>query len=332
MSQTVAVTGAGGRIGRSVVAALRRDGYQVRGIDREAGSDDGAVTVLADLTNSEALVPTLEGAAIVVHLAALMSWQERDAAALFETNVTGTFHLLEAARAAGGADIVLASSGEVYPESAPRYLPITEEHPTEPRSHYGMTKLLGEQMAWFYARRYGLPTTVLRLPHTQDAAELLDPDGFFSGPRFFLRPKLDQQRRLGNNAAVAVLEPYNDGTERLVLSRGADGVPYLMPICDTRDTVAGILAAVATPAARGKTIALGPPESMAFDVAVPRISALTGLGYIDVRLPGAALHYSIDLDKAHRILGFTPVHGVERILDEGVRAYRQRASAVTGSL
>lgn len=324
MTTTVAVTGADGRIGRRVVDQLAEVGYRVRGLDLRPGPNAAAEYVAGDLADEKALAALLSGADIVVHLAAFMSWQEDDAAAVFEANVNATFRLLEAIRKVGGAEIILASSGEVYPELSPRYLPINEEHPRLPRSHYGMTKLLDEEMAWFYARSYGLPTTVLRFPHTQDATELLDPGSVFSGPRFFLTQKLRQQRQFGNGDAVALLERYDDGHERLILSRDPDGKPWRMPIGDTRDTAAGVVLAVTTPRVRGETIALGPAESASFDAMIPRMSELTGLEYIDVRLPGAGPDYTVDISKARQLLGYAPLYTIDRMLDEAASAYHDR--------
>lgn len=331
MTSTVAVTGADGRIGRRVVRRLAQAGYRVRGLDRRPGSE-AAEYVTGDIADERALAALLTGADIVIHLAALMSWAESDAAAVFDTNVTAAFRLLEAVRAAGGAEIILASSGEVYPEMAPGYLPIDEDHPRRPLSHYGMTKLLDEELAWFYARRYDMPTTVLRFPHTQEAAELLDPDSPFSGPRFFLSRKLAQQRQLGNEETAAILAahaagPRADGGERLLLSRCPDGTPYQMPIGDARDVAAGVVLAVASQRARGETIALGPAQAAAFDVIVPRMSELTGLDYVDVRLPGAGPRYSVDISKARRILGYEPAYSIAAMLDEAASAYHQRQAA-----
>lgn len=326
MTATVAVTGADGRIGRRVVRQLAEAGYRVRGLDRRAGSE-AAEYVTGDLADERALAALLAGADVVVHLAALMSWADADVPAVFDANVTATFRLLEAARAAGGAEIVLASSGEVYPETAPAYLPVNEDHPRRPRSHYGLTKLLDEEMVWFYARRYDMPATVLRFPHTQDATELLDPRSFFSGPRFFLRQKLRQQRSLGNAETVAVLEGCDDGRERLLLSRAADGTPYQMPIGDARDVATGVVLAVASRQARGQTIALGPAEAAAFDVIVPRMSELTGLDYADVRIPGPAPHYSVDISRARRVLGYDPAYSIGQMLAEAASAYHQRQAA-----
>jgi UDP-glucose 4-epimerase len=327
MTTTVAVTGADGRVGRLVVSELVQAGYRVRGLDLRPGSGPAAEYVIGDLADEQTAAAFVKGADVVVHLAALMSWQEADAAALFNANVNATFRLLEAVRAAGGAEIILASSGEVYPELSPRYLPINEDHPRLPLSHYGMTKLLTEEMVWFYARSYGMAATVLRFPHTQDASELLDPDSVFSGPRFFLTRKLHQQRQLGNDEVAALLEGYASGTERLLLSRDVHGAPWRMPIGDTRDTAAGVVLAVACAQARGETIALGPAESASFDTLVPRMGELTGLDYIDMRLPGPAPDYTVDISKAGRVLGYAPAYTLDRMLDEAAAAYHERQAA-----
>jgi len=96
----------------------------------------------------------------------------------------------------------------------------------------------------FFARTTGMETVVLRFSHTQDASELLDPDSFFSGPRFYLRARIRQQAAFGNSAVVEALKPHDDGTEKLLISRGQDGTVFRMPITDTRDIVDGLIAAL----------------------------------------------------------------------------------------
>ena len=75
-----------------------------------------------------------------------MSWLPADAQRGYDANVTGTHVLLDAARRAGVKKFIFASSGEVYPETRPVYMPLDESHPTQPTSLYGLTKLLGEEM------------------------------------------------------------------------------------------------------------------------------------------------------------------------------------------
>ena len=75
-------------------------------------------------------------------------------------NVDGTVNILDAARTHDINRIVVASSSSVY--GKPQYLPYDEDHPTEPVSPYGVSKLATEQYARVYSEIYGLPTVSLR--------------------------------------------------------------------------------------------------------------------------------------------------------------------------
>ncbi|MGI6877034.1 NAD-dependent epimerase/dehydratase family protein [Amycolatopsis sp. 3B14] len=304
----IAVTGAAGRLGRTLTGRLEERGHTVVPIDV-------APPVSLPLSDRDGLISVCAGADVVVHLAARMSWQRADDAALFETNVLGTANVAEAA-ALAGAKLVLASTGEVYPEGKPVYQPLDEDHPRAPTSAYGLTKKLAEDTVDFYRRTRGLEAVVLRFSHFQDAAELLDRNSFFSGPRFFLHRKIEQQRAFGNAAAVAVLEPHDDGTTKLVLSRGEDGTPFRMGILDTRDLAAGVVAAVETPGLDGEVIGLGADDSVDFDWLVPELARRAGLDYVDVSLPGPAVHYTTSNAKARKLLGFTVEFPVSRMIAE----------------
>ncbi|OXM71470.1 MULTISPECIES: NAD-dependent epimerase/dehydratase family protein [Amycolatopsis] len=304
----IAVTGAAGRLGRTLTGRLAERGHTVVPIDV-------APPVSLPLSDRDGLIAACADTDVVVHLAARMFWQRTDDAALFETNVLGTANVAEAA-ALAGAKLVLASTGEVYPEGNPVYQPLDEDHPRAPTSAYGLTKKLAEDTVDFYRRTRGLEAVVLRFSHFQDAAELLDPNSFFSGPRFFLHRKIEQQRAFGNAAAVAALEPHDDGTTKLVLSRGEDGTPFRMGILDTRDLASGVVAAVETPGLDGEVIGLGADDSVDFDWLVPELAHRAGLNYVDVRLPGPAVHYTTSNAKARELLGFTVEFPVSRMIAE----------------
>jgi UDP-glucose 4-epimerase len=323
----VLVTGCFGRVGSKVCAELLNKGYDVIGLDtaQPRGRCDFEY-VQASLEDADAVGRAVEKADAVIHLGAFMSWFDQDAPKVFSTNVTSTFHLLQAVARQNVQKLLFASTGDVYPESGAAYLPVDEHHPRRPTSVYGMTKLLGEEMVWFHSRKYGIPSVVLRFSHTQDASELLDPDSFFSGARFFLRGKIRQQRMFGNVKALAILEPHDDGTEKLLLSRGEDGTPYRMPICDTRDLVQGIILALEAEKAIGETIAIGPEEAVSFDEAIRIMHEVTGLPIVDVRLPGPAVHYHTSIAKAKELLHFRPRWSFADMLKEAAVAWRERAS------
>jgi UDP-glucose 4-epimerase len=83
-----------------------------------------------------------------------------DPVASHEANATGTLRVLEAARAAGGLHVVVASSSSVY--GANPTLPKHEDLATRPRSPYAASKLATEAYALAYGASYGLPTLAFR--------------------------------------------------------------------------------------------------------------------------------------------------------------------------
>ena len=323
---TIIVTGSAGRIGRNLVTRLLARGEVVRGLDlRPSGvSHDRFAEVLGAFDDREAVERAMRGARVVFHLGAFMSWLPQDQDRLFTANVEGTRVVLETAINAKVERFLFASSGEVYPEGAPESLPVDETHPLKPRSAYGLTKLLGEEMVRWAGRSHGLPFTILRFSHTQDAAELLDPASFFSGPRFFLHPRIAQQLAFGNAAAVAALRAVDDGTPAHVLARNEKGRPFRMMITETRDMVEGLLASLTTPGMLGETCNLGATEAVDFAEVLPKMAAITGLPLRVVDLPGAGVFYETSNARIRKIAGFEPSYPFERMLEEAAVAWRAK--------
>lgn len=313
----ILVTGSAGRVGRAVMASLRAQGRAVRGFDLRADAPD----IAGALEDRAAVTAAMEGVTEVLHLGAFMSWAPQDADKMFRANVDGTRHLLEAAK--GVRRFVFASSGEVYPENRPQSLPVTEDHPLRPTSPYGLTKLLGEEIVRFHTRA-GLDTVILRFSHTQDAAELLDESSVFSGPRFFLQPRIRQQEAFGNAANVAALRAADPGHPAHVLARSAAGRPYLMHITDTRDMVAGILLALDHPAAAGMTFNLGADMAVDLGDLLPRMAQATGLPLVTVDLPGDGVYYQTSNARIRDTLGFRTEWTIDRMLDEARLRRQQR--------
>jgi len=320
----VLVTGVSGRVGSRTAAELLARDHEVVGFDLTGArvAHRSYRHVSGALEDRDAVARAAEDVDAVIHLGALMSWNDADARAVFDTNVVGTFNVVAAAAQQQVARLLFASSGEVYPETNPAYLPVDEAHPTRPSSHYGLSKLMGEETVRFFARKTGLPTVILRFSHTQDASELIDPDGFFAGPRFYLKRRIARARQMNDAATLAVLEPLDREADQHLLACSADGTPYRMCICDTRDLVRGILLALEHPDAVGETIGIGPDEAIAFDRALGLIQQVTGLSVVEARLPGAAVNYQTSNQKARRLLGFEPAWTFERMLEEAAEAWR----------
>jgi UDP-glucuronate 4-epimerase len=176
MTRTL-VTGVAGFIGSSLADALVDRGDHVVGVDcfssyydRSTKEDNLAglhghehfELVEADL-RTIAIAPLLDGIDVVLHQAAQagvrQSWSDGFADYVSQ-NILGTQRLLEAARVAGVARFVYASSSSVY-GNAPSY-PTTEDDLPRPHSPYGVTKLAGEHLCSLYAANWGVPTLSLR--------------------------------------------------------------------------------------------------------------------------------------------------------------------------
>jgi UDP-glucose 4-epimerase len=319
----ILVTGSSGRVGRTVAAALRSTGRKVRGFDLRS-SETGGDEIVGSLEDADAVARAVDGVTTVLHLGAFMSWAPADRDRMFSANVDGTRRLLDAAASATVKRFVFASSGEVYPENLPEFLPVTEDHPLRPNSPYGLTKLLSEELVRFHQRAGRLETVILRFSHTQHAAELLDEESFFSGPRFFLRPRVKQQENFGNTAVADLLRAADIGLPAHVLARNQDGRPFRMHITDTRDMAAGVLLALDHPDAAGGIFNLGSDEPVDFADVVPRMSALTGLPVVTVDLPGAGVYYHTSNRRIRDTLGFKPEWTMERMLQEALTARQER--------
>ncbi|WP_408959705.1 NAD-dependent epimerase/dehydratase family protein [Natrinema sp. 74] len=147
----IAVTGAAGYIGSRVVSLLQseRPSWSVTAIDnfyRGSLRQIGDVAVEhVDIRNRDRLWEALEGADIVMHLAAISGVEDCESKPdlAYESNVTGTGHVVRFCRDRGAALIFPASMAVV---GDPQEFPITADHPREPLNWYGRTKLASERL------------------------------------------------------------------------------------------------------------------------------------------------------------------------------------------
>jgi UDP-glucose 4-epimerase len=151
IGQTVCVTGALGCLGSALVSALQSTGATVRALVRPGAApiDWGrpeVETVGVDLSDSGRLAAAVGGAAVTIHLAAMVHVDERryDWAAFHEANVAATARLYAAARSAGVRRFVFVSSVTAIGGDGGGGAPLTEEAPCEPETLYGRSKLAAE--------------------------------------------------------------------------------------------------------------------------------------------------------------------------------------------
>ena len=163
------VTGGAGFIGSNVVKLLVDEGYDVLVIDNLSSGYRRNLAELksvdfreADVRDAAAVMHAMDGAEVVFHLAASVGnvrsiEQPIDDS---EVNLLGTIRVLEAARRGGVRKLICSSSAAIFGEL--RRLPIPEDHPTEPDSPYGVSKLAEEKMCLVYSKLYELEAVCLR--------------------------------------------------------------------------------------------------------------------------------------------------------------------------
>lgn len=114
-----------------------------------------------DILQTDVLEAALNGADGVFHFAALWLLQCHEfPRTAFETNVRGTFNVMDACVKAGIKRLVYSSSASVYGDAVTE--PMEEDHPFNNQNFYGATKIAGEAMLRAYHHRYGLDYVGLR--------------------------------------------------------------------------------------------------------------------------------------------------------------------------
>jgi uronate dehydrogenase len=157
----VVVTGAAGRIGRSLVPGLTEAGHDVVGVDAVAVEEPWAERhVVADIDDDVVLGHVTAGASAIVHLAAIVG--ESDFALALHAHLVLTHRVLEAARSHGVRRVVYASSNH-----AVGYTPRAEIVPAETRARpdtfYGFGKAAAEALCSLYHDRHGIEVACLRI-------------------------------------------------------------------------------------------------------------------------------------------------------------------------
>lgn len=190
----ILVTGAAGFIGYHVSNHLIEAGHRIIGIDNLCDNKDLAIKTVRlsllgvnaetapqdqpidgnkgftfirmDVLNRLAVSELCrqESFDVIIHLAALTGATKArmNPAEFYETNVTGTINLLEAARQHGVQHFFFSSSSCVY--SALANPPFAEEdHVDTPMNMYAASKRSAELLCYSYAKAYGIPVTIFRL-------------------------------------------------------------------------------------------------------------------------------------------------------------------------
>jgi UDP-glucose 4-epimerase len=163
------VTGGAGFIGSNIVRLLTEQGHSVTVLDNlSSGYHSNLATypqicfINGDIRNEDAICQAASDVDVIFHLAASVGNKRSIEHPIddSEINVIGTLRVLEAARQANVRKVVYSSSAGIFGEL--KTLPIREDHPIEPDSPYGASKLAAEKMVLAYGRLYNFEAVCLR--------------------------------------------------------------------------------------------------------------------------------------------------------------------------
>lgn len=322
------VTGATGRIGANVCKRLVEEGDEVRALVYEGDRQEVKIAGLeleivhGDLRDAEAVSRATDGCERIVHLGYVMGKPAAmPQATEFDVNITGTFNVLEAA--AANVDrlerFLFASTNATYDAFHPLYVPMDEDHPQKPRNYYGMEKLLGERMTESYGLQYGLPWSVVRfgtVPGPDEVISKLDAATVGAYLRRFARDPDSQMYSGEDREPWRAVEEAVAAGHRFVVPQAPNGTPWMQDLVDVRDTLAGIMCALAHPNAVGEifnTTGFG----ITWEYALEYLAGKTGEEYPTVAVP-CLWHWRCDNTKARTRIGYRPEYGIERMIDDAL--------------
>jgi UDP-N-acetylglucosamine/UDP-N-acetyl-alpha-D-glucosaminouronate 4-epimerase len=296
VKSVVVVTGGAGFIGSHLVERLLREqpDATVRVLDDfSTGSESNLPfasaagarlqVVRGDIRDLPTVERVAEGAAVIFHQAAMRSVPRSvaDPLGANANNVTGTLHVLEAARRRRVRRVVYASSSSVYGDRPE--LPKREDQTPAPISPYAVSKAAGEQYAQVWTRLYGVETVGLRYFNVFGPRQ--DPASEYAAviPRFILWA-----------LRGTPLEVHGDG-------RQSRDFTYIDNVVDAN------LAAAAAPAAAGEVFNVGCGNRVSLLEIIARLETILGHPVARRHTPGRAgdvPHTQADVGKAAKLMDY----------------------------
>ncbi len=166
-SLRVLITGAGGRIGRTLRDGLagRYKLLRLADIAPQDAAGEGEEVVACDIADLGAMAKVVDGIDVIVHLAAVADEDAWDK--LLPANIAGTYNVFEAARLARVRRVIFASSNHAVGFHR-RARPLDEHDVPRPDSRYGVTKVFGEAIGRLYADKHAMQVASLRIGSFQE--------------------------------------------------------------------------------------------------------------------------------------------------------------------
>lgn len=308
-NKEILVTGAGGFIASHLIEELIYLGAKPKAFVRYNSRNDfglienlpletkGKIEVVAgDLRDYDAVYDAMNGCEIVFHLAALIAipYSYVHPKEVIETNIMGTYNVLNAAKRLKVKKIVHTSTSEVYGTAIK--VPISEDHPLQGQSPYSASKIGADKIAESFYCSFGLPVATIRPFNTY-------------GPRQSARaiiPTIITQILKNKTIHLGSLSPKRDLT-------------YV------NDTVDGFVAVAMSSKSIGEVINIGSGHEISINDLTQKIAFLMKREIKIVcqskrKRPAKSEVERLlaDNSKAKRLLGWEPKYSLEKGLKETI--------------
>ena len=307
----ILVTGGAGFIGGHLAESFVKEGHDVTTLDilepfydtglkqhnidaaRQATQHNGSYEFVEGSTTDADLVDDImQDIDVVYHQAAQAGVRAsvEEPVKVTEYNINGSQTILEAARKHDAERVINASSSSVY--GKPQYLPYDEDHPHEPVSPYGASKVAVEHYMRVYTEVYGLPTVSLR---------------YFTvyGPR--MRPNMAISNFVSRCMRGESPEIYGDGKQTRDFT-------YIADVVDANHRL------LTDDSADGEAMNIGSTDNIDIrtlaEVVRDEIDPTLDIVHTEAR-EGDAEHTHADISKATELIGYEP----SRDIREGVREF-----------
>jgi nucleoside-diphosphate-sugar epimerase len=302
------VTGGAGFIGSHLAEELVRRGERVRIVDNlitgkreNIAHLPGVDFVHGDLADFDVARRAVQDVDYVLHQAAIPSVPRsvKDPITSNRANVDASLNLLVAARDARVRRVVYAGSSSAYGNTPT--LPKVETMPTAPLSPYALQKLVAEQYCQMFTQLYGLETVTIRYFNVFGPRQ--DPSSPYSGViSLFIRAMCE-----GRRPTI-----YGDGGHTRDFT-------YVANVVD------GVLRACTAPDASGEVINVATGGCISLNDLFRSVREFTGASveplYEEPRA-GDVRDSQADIEKARRLLGYSPLVPFEQGLQKTVEWFR----------
>ena len=289
--KNILVTGGAGFVGSHIVDRLSPnnkvtvlDNLSSGSLSNLEKSRDRVTFVKGDTLDKELLRDMVAEVEFIFHLAANIGNIKsiEDPYLNMDVNVKGTINLLEACLNSNIKRLVYSSSGAIFGEA--KYLPIDEEHPLNPESPYGVSKLAAEKYCFAYWKVHGVPTVSLRYFNIYGS-------------------------RQGKNEYANVISIFinriKEGKPLTIFGDGNQTRDFVF----VEDIVQANLLAATRPAAVGEIFNIGTGIGSSLKELIGILDELSGrknpVIYTDPRA-GEVKHSRANIEKARKMLGYNP--------------------------